>query len=180
METNHPPYHIIMIRTIIVGLGNPILGDDGVGWRVAEEISHQLPEKHLMFPNIQSNVEKHSLGGLSLMEVLIDYDIAIIIDALNTGKYPVGTVRCFPIEELTDQGTSYSTSVHDTSLQNAIKVGKLMGAKLPKEILIIGIEAEKLYEFSENLSPEVNSAIPQACQFVWEYLEKLEKTYDLT
>lgn len=164
-----------MVRVIIVGLGNPILGDDGIGWRVADEIIDQLPEKQKLFPRLQTSIEKYSLGGLSLMERLIDFDKAIIIDAINSGNHPVGKVRSFPIEELVSSGTSYSSSVHDTNLQNALKVGRLMGAKLPDEIQIIGIEAEKVYEFSEELSPELEMAIPIACHYVWEFLEKLER-----
>ena len=58
-------------RTIVVGLGNPILGDDGVGWRVAQAVQALAPE---------ADVECQALGGLSLMERLVGYQRAIIVD----------------------------------------------------------------------------------------------------
>ena len=67
---------------LIVGLGNPILGDDGIGWRVAEAVEDALLEKPASGQNVR--VASYALGGLSLMEHLIGYDKAIIIDAVQT------------------------------------------------------------------------------------------------
>lgn len=170
----HPPLLVIMVRTLIVGLGNPILGDDGVGWRVADEIIIQLHEKKDLFPKQEITIEKFSLGGLSLMENLIDFDQAVIIDAFQTGQVPVGTVQIFSLGSLPEY-SGHISSPHDTSLQNALRVGRLMGAQLPENILVIGIEAENIYEFSETLTPEVENAIQEACIQVWNYLVELEK-----
>ena len=63
------------MKTMVIGLGNPILGDDGVGWKVAEEVRKQLP------CDMSVNVDCLSVGGISLMEHLIGYDRAILIDA---------------------------------------------------------------------------------------------------
>lgn len=170
----HPPLLMIMVRTLIVGLGNPILGDDGIGWRVADEIIIQLPEKKDLFTKQEITIEKFSLGGLSLMEILIDFDYAVIIDALQTGQVPIGSVQNFPLGSLPEYSTGHTSSPHDTSLQHALRVGRLMGAHLPENIQVIGIEAEKIYEFSETLSPEVEKAIQDACIQVWNYLVELE------
>ncbi|HMZ07522.1 MAG TPA: hydrogenase maturation protease, partial [Anaerolineales bacterium] len=64
------------MKTLIVGLGNPILGDDGVGWKVVEEIKKQTPSS-------QGDVDVIclSLGGLALMEHLIGYQRAILVDS---------------------------------------------------------------------------------------------------
>lgn len=56
-----------IMKTIVVGLGNPILGDDGVGWRVAEDIQKQLPQ-FLSQAESKIDVTRLSLGGLGLME----------------------------------------------------------------------------------------------------------------
>ncbi len=178
MEAGDASLHYSMmnkkITTKIIGLGNPILGDDGVGHRVADEIARQL-EKNNQFMSQTIQVEKASLGGLSLMELLIDSDRAIIIDSIETNQNPVGTVRNFNLDELPDQIYGHTTSSHDTTLSKAIQVGKLIGAHLPEPIFIVSIEAHNLYEFSERLSPSVEQAIPKACQSVWQYLEELEK-----
>jgi len=151
---------------IVVGLGNPILGDDGVGWIVAEEVKRRLDETQTGFP--QSSpvvVECCSLGGLSLMEQLIGYDRAIIVDAFAVDQ-PAGTVFTIGIDELPDYSSLHAASVHDTSLQNALVIGKTMGVHLPEEVTLVGVSSEQLYEFSEELTPNVAAAVPQAVQIV--------------
>jgi hydrogenase maturation protease len=102
------------------------------------------------------------LGGLSLMEELIGVDRAIIIDALDTAQQPVGTVVSMHLEDLPNRAAGHLSSAHDTTLQNAIQVGESMGAILPAEILIVAIEAEMDYQFSEHLSAPVAAAVPEA------------------
>jgi hydrogenase maturation protease len=148
-------------KTIIIGLGNPLLGDDSVGWRVAEQV-RELCEVDL---------DCLSVGGLSLMERLVGYDRAVLIDAITTGKQPTGSVSLYKLEELPDLSAGHTGSTHDTSLQNALKLGQSMGVQLPTEVVVVGIEAQSVYEFSEVLSPPVAAAIPQAVQMVMELLK---------
>ena len=148
------------MKTIVLGLGNPILGDDGVGWQVAQLILRQN--------NLPSNVEIDylSLGGISLMERLIGYDRAILIDSFVTNKNPIGTVSFFSLNELPNQALGHMHSAHDTTLQNAIAMGRQIGAQLPENISIVAVEAQNVFEFSEELSPAVASAVPTAVQTV--------------
>lgn len=163
------------LRTRIIGLGNPILGDDGVGWKVAEQIEKEIEAKQALYPHLCIDIQKFSLGGLSLMEQMIDTDAVILIDAIQTADQPFGSVYRLNLDELPNFSAAHTTSAHDTSIQNALQAGKLMGAQLPDIIKIVAIEAEKVYEFSEQLSPAVEQAIPKACQAVWEYLSELEE-----
>ena len=76
------------MRTILIGLGNPILTDDGVGVKVAYEIERRLGE------NVPANltITEASVGGLRLMELMEGYDRAIIVDAIQTIS-PSGALR---------------------------------------------------------------------------------------
>jgi len=172
------------MKTLVVGLGNPILGDDGVGWRVAEEVKRRLQiadfrsqiepaESQSVIRNPKSEIEVDclALGGLSLMERLVGYDRAIIVDAVTTGQ-PPGTVSRFRLDELPDFSTAHTSAAHDTSLQTALRVGRTMGAHLPGEVLIVGVEAQSVYDFSEILSPPVAEAVPVAARLVLELLEE--------
>jgi hydrogenase maturation protease len=156
---------------LVIGLGNPILGDDGVGWQVIESIRNQQSKI--------SNVETDclSVGGLSLMERLIGYDRAVIVDAIQTGQNPIGTVSRFRLEKLPPRTSGHTASAHDTDLLSALQVGRSLGAVLPAEILVVGIEIKNVYDFTEVLSPVVVAAIPQAVQMV---LDILEDNDDLT
>jgi hydrogenase maturation protease len=155
-------------KTLVVGLGNPILGDDGIGWRVAERVQARLQADPQAAPGVE--VECLSLGGLSLMERLVGYGRAIIIDAVTTRQHPLGTVTCLPLEALPDRSAGHTTAAHDTSLQTAIALGRSMGAPLPETILVVAVEAEQVYDFSEELSPEVAAAIPAAEQMVFDLI----------
>lgn len=153
-----------MVKTLVMGLGNPVLGDDGVGWRIVQAVMAKgdLPAG--------VEVDYASLGGLSLMERMAGYDRVILVDAISTGHAPVGTVSCFPLAELPDPAAGHSSSTHDTTLQTALVVGRRAGILLPQEIIVVAVEIEPVYEFTEVLSPTVAAAIPAAIQKVQEVL----------
>ena len=163
---------------LVIGLGNPILGDDGVGWRVAEEVKRRISnlqspvvEERLEIRDWSVEVDCVSLGGLSLMERMMGYDRAILIDAIATGQMPAGTVTRFALEELPKPGAGHTTSAHDTSLHTALEIGRAMGARLPDEVTVIAIESPHVYDFSEELSPPVAAAVPRAADMVLAALE---------
>ncbi len=139
--------------TLIVGLGNPILGDDGVGWHVASKLRNLTTDV---------DIECLSLGGLSLMEHFIGYDQVIVIDSIQTRNGSIGQVYTFPLEELPDLSSAHTSAAHDTSLITALKLGREMGASLPDKVMVVAVEAARIYDFSEELSAEVANAIPMA------------------
>jgi hydrogenase maturation protease len=149
------------VKTIIIGLGNPILGDDGVGCVVAQEIS-----KLALFVSGSVVVECLSAGGLTLMESLAGYHRAILVDAVQTGLHRPGTVIQLPLDDLPEQASSHMISAHDASLKTALQLGHEMGVQLPKQIIVVGIEAEQVYDFSDTLSSRISEAIPEAVQVV--------------
>ena len=158
------------MKTIIVGLGNPILGDDGVGWKVAADVKNRLDSLALS-PGEKSQLDVAflSLGGISLMENLISYDRAILIDAV-TSKEGNGSVNVFELDELPDVSSFHLASAHDMSLQTALQVGKAMGAKLPERVTVVGIAIVPVHEFSEELSIPIAQAVSKAAQIVIELL----------
>jgi hydrogenase maturation protease len=159
---------------LIIGLGNPILGDDGIGWSIAQEIESQLTSsiKHTSQHKTMKNIKviKLSLGGLRLMESMVGFDSVILIDAISTGKSPLGSVIVFPLDNLPNNSVGHLSSPHDTSLQNALLIGKSLGAKLPKEITVVGIESKITYDFSEEISMPIKASIPEATSKVMELI----------
>ena len=146
---------------IVIGLGNPILGDDGFGWVVAEQVG-----KSIGVQEYPVDIECLSLGGLSLMERLVGYDDAILIDAIQLGESPVGTLHAIPLADIPDNMAGHLSSSHDTTLKTAIQMGRSLGAHLPECIMIVGVETSNSYDFSEELSAPVKAAVPQAVQLV--------------
>lgn len=165
---------------LVIGLGNPILGDDGVGWRVAESVRVRLlaltknlsADTNDPASRAQPDVEIDwlAVGGLTLMERLVGYERAIIIDAILTGQHPMGTVMHLPLSGLPERAVGHLSSAHDTTLQNALRLAKTMGAKTPSEIMIVGIETDQVYDFTDELSLPILNAIPKAVDLVMELL----------
>jgi hydrogenase maturation protease len=157
------------MKTLVIGLGNPILGDDGVGWVVAEQIRKALTDRPMSTVDLQPvEVDFASLGGLSLMERLTDSERVILIDSIFTGRKKIGTVSQFTLSDIPDLTAGHSASAHDTSLRNALNVGRSMHIDLPEDgnVFIVAIEAEAVYDFSQELSPAVAKAVPIALKTV--------------
>lgn len=155
-------------KTIVIGLGNPILSDDGVGVKVAYEVEDKLGDK------IPENltITEASVGGLRLMELLEGFDRAIIIDAIQTKNgHPTGSIFTMDLTDLREiSPTQHSASAHDTSLVTALDAGKEMGMKLPDEVIIFAVEVENILDFSEHSTPAVAAAIPKVTQMVLELI----------
>jgi hydrogenase maturation protease len=154
----------MLLKRLVIGLGNPILGDDGVGWKIAQAILNQggFP------PDVE--VDFLALGGISLMERIIGYDQVILIDAIVTHKHPIGTVLCFDLKDLPYRDIGHMGSPHDTSLPDAIQLGMKLGARLPDVIKVVAVESQNIFDFSEELTPPVESAIPKAVNYVNELI----------
>lgn len=151
--------------TLVIGLGNPILGDDGVGWRVVEQLERGLSTKNHV------ELECLAVGGLSLMERMLGYPRVILVDAISTGLAPNGTVRVFPLAELEQTDVGHTASAHDTSLGTALRAAAAMGADIPERVEVVAVEAETGLDFTEELTPPVAAAVQAACDSVIKLLE---------
>ena len=141
------------MKILVLGLGNPILGDDGVGITAAALLEERLP------PGLPVEVDTDYHGGLHLMERLVGYDLAIIIDAICTGTHPPGTIlRLGP----DDVPTQHTASAHDVNLPTALAMARRMRLTIPQEICIIAIEAQNVLQFNEHCTPAVEAALPRA------------------
>ena len=144
------------MKTIVLGVGNLILGDDGVGVHVANELKKQIKD-----PNI--TVDEAITGGMNLLDLILGYDKAVIIDAVKSEEYKEGTVKRIPIS---DFNTMHSCNPHDVSLSEAIKMARKLGeTKIPSEIVVIGIILKEIpCEFGEKLSKDIAAAVPVAVE----------------
>ena len=111
-----------------------------------------------------------SLGGLALMERLVGCDRAILVDAIQTRGGVPGAIYRLTLDDLP---TLHADAIHDASLKATLAVGQQLGARLPQEIVIIGIEAVSLWDFSENLSPQVAASVARAAEMVLDELAEI-------
>ena len=155
------------MKTLVLGLGNPLIADDSVGLKVAAVL------KPLLADRTDVEVGEDYWGGLRLMERLVGFDCAVVVDAICTDATP-GTIHRLTPDSIP---TQKSNSAHDMTLPMALTLGRGADAHLPTDenIRLIGIEAEDVLTFAEQCTPAVEAAIPQAVQAVLEELEALPK-----
>jgi hydrogenase maturation protease len=150
------------LKTLVLGLGNPILSDDSVGCRVAMALQEKL---HL--PDV--DVKEASIAGLDFLDTLAGYDRTIIIDAIQTVKGKPGQIYRFGLEVLAN--TRHAASPHDVNLATALELGKKLNLSLPRDITIFAIEAADVTSFSEDCTPGVAQAIPECVDMVLHELQ---------
>jgi len=148
----------------VIGLGNPILTDDGAGIYAARLVRRRLPA------GAGVEVVELAAGGLALMEAMIGCQRAILIDALWSPDEAPGRVLRFTAEEL--PATLNSAAAHDIDLPGALAAGRRLGVPLPADdaILIVAVTAREVLTFGERPTPPVLAAIPQAAAAVLEIL----------
>jgi hydrogenase maturation protease len=160
-----------MMKILVIGLGNPILTDDGVGVKVAYKVKDSLAAHH----GHDLTITEVGVGGLRLMEMMIGYDRVILIDALiqrNGG--PPGTIHRMTLDDLrTISPTQHSASAHDTTLVTALEMGRRIGLALPGEIIIYAIEVENVLDFGEQPTLAVAEAIPRVAAAVLDELSEM-------
>ncbi|MBI5529107.1 MAG: hydrogenase maturation protease [Deltaproteobacteria bacterium] len=149
-------------KTLVLGLGNTILSDDGVGLLVARDAERLLRDRQ------DVDVRCTSLGGFDLVDLLAGYGRAIIVDAVKTGAVPPGTTRWFSPWDFAV--SKRLVAMHEVSLPDALALGRKLGADMPREIRILGIEVENDQTFGDQCSPLVAAAVPRA---VFEVIERV-------
>ncbi|MFP4440002.1 MAG: hydrogenase maturation protease [Chloroflexaceae bacterium] len=147
-------------KTLVLGLGNPILTDDGVGVQVAEAVAARLP--------LDSPVDciEVSVGGLMLMEAILGYERVILIDALYPATQP-GRIHQMTLADLRAMSvTEHSNSPHDAGLITALDMAQRMGLPLPAEITIYAVEVENIIDFGDTMTAAVAAAVPRVTEAV--------------
>jgi len=144
------------MHTIVLGLGNPILGDDGIGCRVVQEVETRV--NGWASPNIE--IEPFYRGGIALMERLVGYEKVVIVDSVQGLGGAPGMLLRLTLDQLPT--SNYIDSPHDVSFKTALEMGRRLGAELPAEIVIFGVEIAPTSDFLEELSVEVAGSVEPA------------------
>jgi hydrogenase maturation protease len=132
---------------LILGVGNDILRDDGVGPVICRMLEEEFSSSRVRFDTI-------NLGGLEVFEFIKEYSRVIIIDAIKTAKGKAGDVYYLTPSDFRE--TCHLSSFHDISFLTALKFGQEIGYDMP-EVEIIAIEIVEDMEFGTEFSPELKS-----------------------
>jgi len=149
------------MKTLVLGLGNPILSDDGAGIRVAQEVGKQLNDP-------QVTAAETSEAGLRLLDSIVGYDKVIIIDAVQTEKGQPGQI--YRMEPQDFSSAKYLSLPHQINLATSLELGNALNLAMPQKITIFAVEAKDITSFSEKCTPEVEQAIPKLVKLVLQEL----------
>ena len=141
------------MKIVILGMGNTLLSDDGIGIVIANKL-HDIYEE-----NEFVDVRETSWGGFRIIDLLSGYDSAIVIDAIKTGEQPVGTIQRSTPSDFVH--SVRMTAFHDINFATALEFARQLGIPMPKDISIYTIEVEETERICENLTHSVRSAVEQ-------------------
>jgi hydrogenase maturation protease len=136
------------MNTLVLGMGNAILTDDGVGIAIARNLKERKPEL---------DVVETSEAGLALLDFVVGYDRLIIVDSVKTGKAEPGEL--YKMEMGAMQPTSHLTSLHGVDIATAFKLGQELGYHMPQRVSIYAVEVKDNTSFGEECTDEVGGKL---------------------
>lgn len=144
------------MKTLLLGMGNPILSDDAVGVRLARDIG-----KRLSGTTGLSIVEECSVGGLNILDIVSGFDRLIVLDSIRTARGIPGEWHRFTSDALRD--TMHLNNVHDVNFATALELGRRMGVSLPsgEVIHIFTVEVQDNETFSEVMTGPLERSYPE-------------------
>jgi hydrogenase maturation protease len=155
----------MMKKTLILGLGNPILTDDGVGIRVVHALRARTLPAGVFFAEA-------GVGGLRLLETIAGYERVILVDAILNPKGRPGEICLLQPRDL--RTSLHSGSAHDLSFSDALNLGRELGMDIPEDphIKIVAIQVEDVQTLGEEMTPAVEASITGAVEAVLEVLRE--------
>jgi hydrogenase maturation protease len=141
------------MKILILGMGSPILSDDGVGLVIVRALKERIPN---------TDVITTTLVGLNLLDQLLGYDKLFLIDALVSGESRPGTLKKLKSGE----GTAHLFTSHGLDFFTLLALGKQLGLKMPVVGAIYGIEIENPVSFGEELTPSLAEKLPSLIESI--------------
>lgn len=151
---------------VIVGLGNEIASDDGVGIHAARTLEAAFQDR--------DDIEIVALpwAGFALLDVLRGRRRAILIDGLATGAHRPGTVVRLSEDDLA--GSVRLNSFHDINYPTVMALGRTMGWGMPDEVAIWGVEMAVADEFGETLTADVADSVQTVVNEVSRFIDTMD------
>jgi hydrogenase maturation protease len=152
-------------KILILGLGNDILTDDGIGPRLANDLSQMITGNDMHFITA-------CCGGLEIMEYIKGYQQVIFIDAIRTKDGNPGDVYYFKPADFRE--TSHLSSLHDITFLTALNLGNTLDLGLTTDLHIIAVEIIEDMEFSNEFTTPLKTRYPEILKEVFEIISRIK------
>lgn len=147
---------------LVLGLGNPILSDDGVGICVVHALKERLETMGV------ASMEG-GFAGLGFLDAIEGYRKAIVVDSVRTGQGKPGDVYRLGLEDM--EGTGRMAGSHDFGLADVLGWAKGAGLRVPDEVTFLAVEVQDV-GLGEGCTAVVRRAVPKVAQMVVAELEQ--------
>lgn len=144
-------------RVLLLGLGNDILRDDSIGLRIARSLADEFADHPAV------HVRETTEMGIALLDFLVGYTRAIIVDSIVTGLVPAGTVHVLDIDSI--KRLTVHTP-HFLGVGETVALGNHLGLPMPSDIRVMAVEVEDPYTLGEALTVPVCAAFPRILEQV--------------
>ncbi len=146
------------MKTLVLGIGNDILGDDGVGIHIARAIASRID-------NSDVTVEETGAAGLSLLERIKGYERLIIADAIFTHDTEVGKIHRLTLKDLAQ--TNDSVTPHEAALRTTLEIGNnLFPGEMPHDVVVFAVQTHDVDQVTGKMSKAVKAAVPEVVRMI--------------
>ena len=149
------------MKTLVLGIGNTIRGNDGVGIEAVRRLGKSLKQEELFS---EVDIRQTQEAGFSLLSLMFGYSRAIIIDSVQSKDGKPGNIYCFTKKDL--KLSTHRQFSHNTGIPAVLGWAERAKAPLPEEIIFYLVEIVKCDAFEEGLSKEVEEAIPRVIELI--------------
>jgi hydrogenase maturation protease len=153
-------------KVLVLGIGNEILTDDGIGIRLVDDLKVKVFPVEIIF-------EKGTIGGLEILELIQGYEKVIFLDAIKTNNGKPGDIYHMVLADFYE--TLHLSNLHDVSFIQAIMLGKKLGFQLPEMIHIFAVEIVEDQVFSRNFTVEIEAQYPSILNEAEYFIRTLTK-----
>lgn len=149
------------VKTLVLGIGNPILGDDGVGFHIVQELAKEIKSENI-------DIRDTSAGGLNLLDIIVGYERLILIDAVLVDEEEVGKIFRLRLEDVVES-SRLPISPHHYNISTTIELGRrLFPGEIPREITVFAVGIRRVAQVTEEMSARVKEAIPNVIRLILE------------
>ncbi|MCX6665521.1 MAG: hydrogenase maturation protease [Euryarchaeota archaeon] len=146
------------MRIGVIGLGNPLQQDDGIGIVLVNKLNER---KHLLPSDVE--ILDGGTGGMSLLHLFARFDVVFILDAVNFCRKPAESRLC-TYDELLSKKTPITMSTHETDVLHVLRLAKELN-QIPEEVYIFGVQPKTISP-GMHLSRELQDAVPSLVETV--------------
>ena len=138
-------------KTLVLGIGNPLFGDDGVGIEIARRIDERSVGSAV-------DVVEASASGIELLDIVSGYERLIVVDSIITREGRIGKLHRLRRDDFTD--AIRAAPKHQMNLFTTLEFGRNLNIDMPDETVIYAVEIEEALEMKEGYTQELQDAIP--------------------